>query len=414
VTLSDQIKTRASDLGFSKCGITRAEPLDLISRQRFLNWLENNLHGEMGYLNRAPEKRTDPRRVLDHASSIISVLINYYSPEKHSTNQQTGVISRYAWGRDYHLLVKQKLRDLDEFLSSLTTHHSSLFYVDTGPVLDKWWAERAGLGWIGKNTNLITREMGSWVFVGEILTTLKFEESEYDLPFEHPLQGSSTTSHHPKKASGSQLLKTPARETRKTFCGSCSQCLKVCPTRAIVAPYIVDARRCISYLTIELRGPIPRELRPLIGNRVFGCDDCQDVCPWNLFAVPTRQSDFQPADGNLAPQLAPLLSMSREEFNLRFKESPIQRARYTGFLRNVAVALGNSHSTTALPALIRALTHPDALVRRHAAWAIRELGTEEALRALQDHQPREKHLDVLEEIKWALSPGYEARSGDRR
>lgn len=411
--LSDQIKTRANDLGFAKCGITRAEPLDLISRQRFLRWLENNLHGEMGYMNRSPEKRIDPRRVLDHASSIISVLINYYSPENHSTDQQTGVISRYAWGRDYHLLVEQKLRLLDEFLSSLTPHHSSLFYVDTGPVLDKWWAERAGLGWIGKNANLITREMGSWVFVGEILTTLQFEQSEYDLPFEHPPQRSLKTDHRPEKASRSQLLRTPARETQKTFCGSCSRCLEVCPTRAIVAPYIVDARRCISYLTIELRGPIPRELRPLIGNRIFGCDDCQDVCPWNRFAVPTRQSDFQPAEGNLAPQLAHLLSMSREEFNRRFKESPIQRARYTGFLRNVAVALGNSHSTTALPALTRALAHPEALVRQHAAWAIREIGTKEALQALQDHQPRETHPDVLEEIMWALSPELPPRSGER-
>lgn len=399
MTLSAQIKSKAKQLGFARCGITRAGPLDPTSRERFLKWLEEKFHGQMRYMVRSPEKRLDPRVVLKGASSLISVLMNYFSPEEHSDHPETGVISRYAWGRDYHLTMKEKLIALNSFLSTLAPNQSSLGYVDTGPVLDKWWAEKAGLGWIGKNANLINREIGSWVFIGEILTTLIFDEAEYDPPIEPPKPkaigpaNNSSTSHRSTVSS-----KKNALEERKTFCGTCVRCIQVCPTGAIVAPYVVDARLCISYLTIELRDAIPRELRPLIGNRIFGCDDCQDICPWNRFAIPTSEPDFHPDEENLSPRLVELLSMSREEFHRRFKGSPIQRAQYAGFLRNVAVALGNSHSPTAVPALIRALSHEEPLVRQHAAWALGEIRTEEAQQALQIQLAKEVDPILRDEI----------------
>ena len=361
-------------------------------------------------MSRAPEKRIDPRVVLKHAQSVLSVLLNYYSPEDNRGDRQTGVISRYAWGRDYHLTIKRKLIDLEEFVSSLLPRASSLSYVDTGPVLDKWWAERAGVGWIGKNANLITTETGSWIFVGEILTTHSFEESDYDRAFQHPAIDRSKMRGDALLGSGAvrEVLANPDR-ARKTFCGTCTRCLEACPTRAIVAPFVVDSRRCISYLTIELRGPIPRELRPLVGNRIFGCDDCQEVCPWNRFAVPTDEPDFRPGAGNLTPRLTELMTLTPEEFDLRFRLSPIRRARYAGFLRNVAVALGNSHSTEAVPVLAWALSHPEPLVRQHAAWALGEIGAVEGMEALRVRHQEENSTAVIEEIVWALK-----RSGEHQ
>ncbi len=372
-----------------KCGIVRATPLDEISRERFLRWLEQHFQGEMHYMARAPNRRINPQEVLLGAKSLISILINYFSPEPQTQSPMEGVISRYAWGRDYHLVVQEKLRVFDNFLSEILNPYSSIFYVDTGPVLDKWWAQEAGLGWIGKNANLITPEIGSWVFVGEILTTAEFEPDDYDLPFRHP------------RVKVSENASTSA----PTFCGSCTQCMKACPTQAIVSPFVVDARRCISYLTIELRGSIPRDLRSLIGNRIFGCDDCQEVCPWNRFAVRTSEADFHPSSGNLQPRLTDLLHMSREEFNHRFKESPIRRAGYAGFLRNVAVALGNSHSPEAEPALVEALSHPEPLVRQHVVWALGEIRTKSALTAVQHRINSEDHPAVREEILTVLKTG---------
>ncbi len=353
---------------------------------------------------RSPEKRVSPEEVLNGARSLISVLMNYFPLEESNGSPRRGFISRYAWGRDYHLIVKEKLRRLEEELSSLFPGQSSLAYVDTGPVLDKWWAENAGLGWIGKNGNLITRELGSWVFVGEVLTTHEFDASDYDPPFRHPREKFAPPIHFERSGSmPSPESSAAASNTPRNFCGSCDRCLRVCPTQAIVAPYVVDARRCISYLTIELRGAIPRELRPLIGNRIFGCDDCQDVCPWNRFAVPSDEPDFRPASGNLHPRLRELLGISREEFERRFKESPIKRAKYAGFLRNVAVAMGNSHAAELAPALIGALSHPEPMARQHAAWALAEIGTDEALSALRKFRRTENHPEVLEEIDHGLN-----------
>lgn len=384
--LSEHVKSKAAALGFARCGITRVAPLDPASREKFLKWLEADFHGEMGYMEHALEKRINPGQVLDGARSLMTVLINYFTPHKHSSHPVTGVVSRYAWGRDYHLTVRNKLAELNSYLSSLVTSHSSLFYVDTGPVLEKGWAERAGLGWVGKNANLITPQIGSWVFIGEILTTIKFEEEEYDPPFVHPRQRTAS------------IARLHSSRENETLCGTCTRCIEVCPTRAIVSPFVVDSRRCISYLTIELRGAIPRRLRPLIGNRIFGCDDCQDVCPWNRFATPTSEPDFHPDVGNLFPRLVEWMRMTRDEFKHRFKHSPIKRAKYAGFLRNVAVALGNSHSEEAVPALTQALSHPEPLVRQHAAWALNEIGTDDARQALAGHRSKENDPTVLAEM----------------
>jgi epoxyqueuosine reductase len=234
--------------------------------------------------------------------------------------------------------------------------------------MEKIWGARTSLGWLGKHTNLITREQGSWFFIGVILLNL---ELEYD-------------------------------SQEDDYCGSCSRCIEACPTRAIVAPYVVDARLCISYLTIELRGPIPRALRPLIGNRIFGCDDCQEVCPWNRFAVPTPEREFWPRDGNVMPELASLVHLSNEEFNSRFRGSPIRRAKRDGFVRNVVVALGNSRRHEAVPALAQALKDNGALVRGHAAWALGQIGTLESRHLLELAAATETEPDVLEEVALAL------------
>jgi epoxyqueuosine reductase len=234
--------------------------------------------------------------------------------------------------------------------------------------MDKAWAHLSGLGWIGKHSNLITRDLGSWVFLGEIFSTLALEYDSED----------------------------------RNYCGRCRRCIDACPTEAIVEPFVVDARRCISYLTIELRGPIPRHLRPLVGSRIFGCDDCQDVCPWNRFAQPTLEKDFYPGEGLLTLILTELLQMREEDFRSRFKDSPIRRAQYQGFLRNVAVALGNSRDPAAVPFLIEALQHPSRLVRQHVAWALGHIGGMAALAGLREALGQESDEECLCEIQEAL------------
>lgn len=396
MTPSQQIKRRARELGFARVGIARADRVR--NADRFLNWLGHEFHGEMQYLARSPERRLDPRVVLNEAKSVISVLVNYYTPHPFSKDPRVGRISRYAWGRDYHRTLKDKLQQLADFIGSLDSRAQTLAYVDTGPVLDKVWAEESGLGWIGKHSNLITREMGSWVFAGEILSTVPLDP---DPLFEHP-KARNKSSSNDKKFHSEPALSEFATRAPATFCGTCTRCIEVCPTRAIVAPFVVDARRCISYLTIELRGPIPPAFRPLIGNRIFGCDDCQDVCPWNRFAVVTSDVDFLPHEGNHTPRLIDLMQMSREEFQRRFKDSAIRRAKYVGFLRNVAVALGNSRDPDAVSALTDALHHESSLVRSHAAWALGAIGGTEAKKALEDHRKHEHDSSVLGEIDLAL------------
>ncbi|MGH7769367.1 MAG: tRNA epoxyqueuosine(34) reductase QueG [Candidatus Binatia bacterium] len=369
VSLSANIKEEAQRVGFGLVGIS---PVAVPAHEEsFAKWLRKGLGGEMGYLNRTEELRRDPKKLVPWAVSVVSVGMNYFTPPPRPENPAgaEGWISRYAWGDDYHDLVKQKL---DLLLEEIRKIHSGPVegraFVDSGPVLERGIAGVAGIGWIGKNTHLISPQKGSWFFLGELFLSI---ELAYDRAI-------------------------------KDRCGQCDLCLKACPTGAFVGPYVLDARRCISYLTIELRESIPRHLRPLMGNHIFGCDICQEICPYNVKAKPTREAAFQPRDGLYAPDLIPLLSLTDEEFRRRFKGSPILRAKRRGFLRNVAVALGNLKSLEAVPALIQALQDEDSLVRGHAAWALGRIGTADSLKALEQRQAVEAEESVREEMSEAL------------
>lgn len=363
MSLTAEIREKVRELGFEQSGVARVGPLP---RSEFLGeWLARAYQGDMGYMARDPDRRSDPARYEPGAKSVVCVAQNYYTGPRPETGPADGVVSRYAWGRDYHDVLADRLGRLREFIASRGVR--ARLCVDTSAVLEKLWARAAGIGWQGKHTNLISKSLSSWFFLGEILVDAELEP---DAPFE------------------------------RDHCGTCSRCIDVCPTRAIVAPYVLDARKCISYLTIEHRGPIPLELRPLMGNLIFGCDLCLDVCPWNKFAQVTRDPAFEPRPDLSAPKLVEFLGMTDEEFRRRFKGSPILRAKRGGFLRNVCVALGNSGDRTAIAALAeKGLNDPDSLVRMHAAWALGRLGGIEALRARAAAEP---DASVREEISAAL------------
>jgi len=364
--LSSQIREEALRLGFFKAGIASAHPLSC--GNNFKKWLREGRHGAMGYLERQAAIRLDPARVLSSVRSIVVLAMNYCTGQALADSPLKGRISRYAWGGDYHAVVEARLERLLDFIRRRQPSVEGLRYVDTGPVMEKAWGAETSLGWIGKNTNLITRERGSWFFIGVLLLNLELEEDA----------GSAD------------------------FCGKCARCMQACPTGAIVAPYLLDARLCISYLTIEFRGAIPRRLRPLIGNRVFGCDDCQEVCPWNRFAVGTAERELTPAEGNLMPDLAPLIRMTPGEFKERFRASPVWRATRDGFVRNLAVALGNSGMNEAVPALEEAVRDKSPLVRAHAAWGLGQIASREACRGLRSALGQESDPEVFEEIHLAL------------
>jgi len=346
VTLEDQIKSKALALGFDLAGIASAEPL--ASFALFERWLAEGRHGEMGYLARNVERRSDPRRLLPGTKSLVVVACNYHAADPAPGTRQ-GRVARYALGDDYHEVIGGKLAALIEAVRALAPGAQAKACVDTAPVLEREMAQRAGLGWIGKNTMLLHRRFGQWLFLGEILLDV--------------------------------ALRPDAPETRDR-CGRCARCIAACPTRAIVAPRELDARRCISYLTIELKGAIPPKLRPLIGNRIFGCDDCLEVCPWNRFAQQAREPAFSPRADLTTPELIGLLELDKEEFRRRFARSPILRAKRRGLLRNVCVALGNARDPRAVPALKRALEDAEPLVREHAAWALERIGEPEAAREI--------------------------------
>ncbi len=368
--LSTRIKEEAQRLGFALAGIS---PVTLAPREEsFAAWLRKGLGGEMGYLKRTEDLRRDPKKLVPWAASVVSVGMNYFTPHarpKHAAGGR-GWISRYAWGDDYHDLVKQKL---DLLLDKIKEIHPGPLegraFVDSGPVLERGIAGVAGVGWIGKNTQLISPKKGSWFFLGELFLSL---ELAYDRAI-------------------------------RDRCGKCDLCLQACPTGAFIGPYVLDARRCISYLTIELKGAIPRHLRPLMGDHIFGCDICQEVCPYNVKASPAAEGAFSPRAGLHAPELIPLLALSEEDFRRRFKGSPILRAKRRGFLRNVAVALGNLKSEAAVPALTHALNDDEPLVRRHAAWALGEIGTGASRSRLAERLDLEPDPEVKEEIAAALA-----------
>jgi epoxyqueuosine reductase len=338
--LAQRIKAWGRELGFQQVGIADADLA--LAEKRLATWLRDGRHGEMGYMARHGTKRSRPAELVPGTSRVISVRMDYLPEAQERSRTVIGdplsaFVSRYALGRDYHKLLRRRLQRLAERMRGEIGDFGRRIFVDSAPVLEKPLAEKAGLGWIGKHTNLINASAGSWFFLGEIYT---------DLPL-------------PQDAPG------------RDHCGTCRACMEVCPTGAIVAPYVLDARLCISYLTIELDGAIPLELRPLIGNRIYGCDDCQLVCPWNRFARLCAEPYFTPRQGLDRAGLLELFSWSEPEFLKRTEGSAIRRIGHVAWLRNLAVALGNGPSSAVVVSALRTrLHHPSELVREHAAWAL--------------------------------------------
>ena len=303
---TNELKQQARSLGFDKVGVVPATALTA-EGERLQEWLSHNLHGEMNYMARNPEQRADPRLLLPSAKSVVCVALNYFNPEKHSDDPQSGKVSRYAWGDDYHDVLRAKLKALLAWITERAPNVEGKICVDSAPMMDKAWAVRAGLGWIGKHTNLITKELGSWVFLGELLLSV---ELDYDSRIE------------------------------ADHCGKCTACLDACPTGAFIAPYQLDATRCISYGTIELRAPqLPEPIQSNLAGWVFGCDICQEVCPWTRFAKETQEGRFAPRPGISELDLRALAVMTQEEFSARFRRSPIKRAKLAGLQRNAKAAL---------------------------------------------------------------------------
>ena len=346
--LAAAIKIWGRELGFQRVGIADIGLGEHEARLR--DWLAAGWHGAMDYMVRHGSKRSRPAELVPGTVRVISARMDYLPPETADPwrvlgRPDLGYISRYALGRDYHKVLRNRLQRLAERIAAAVGPFGHRVFADSAPVLEKALAEKAGLGWIGKHSNLLDRQAGSWFFLGEIYLDLP-------LPVDRP-----ATAH----------------------CGRCTACLDVCPTRAIVAPYRVDARRCISYHTIELRGPIPPEFRRAIGNRVYGCDDCQLACPWNRFARPAVEPDFRARHGLDAPGLVELFAWDEAEFLRRTEGSAIRRIGHERWLRNVAVALGNAPRSPAIIAALRErLNHPSALVREHVAWALAEQAGEMA------------------------------------
>ena len=330
------------ELGFQQVGISDINLAQ--AEDRLAAWLRKNFHGTMDYMHRHGVKRSRPDQLVPGTVRVISVRMDYL-PEAQDTSMQLldddtrAYISRYALGRDYHKVLRTRLRALARRIEERIGPFGYRVFVDSAPVLEKALAEKAGIGWIGKHTNVINRNHGSWFFLGELYTDLA-------LPVDQP---------------------------EDSRCGTCTACIEVCPTRAIVAPYVLDARRCISYLTIELKGAIPVEFRKAIGNRVYGCDDCQLFCPWNKFAKPTAEADFAPRHGLDSAELAVLFSWNKETWLQKTEGSAIRRIGFERWLRNIAVALGNAESTPEVVTALRARRHEKSeLVAEHVAWALEQ------------------------------------------
>ena len=358
-----QVVALARQLGFDLCRFAKAKAPE--HAVEFRDWLDRGDAGEMNYLARNSERRCNPRQILPDAKTVIVLALNYFqgarqtdsveagagpepvervSPAKATTEKiaadtaaTRGRIARYAWGVDYHKLIEKKLVVIDHFLRDCGGRQKC--YVDTGPMLERDYAATAGIGWHGKSTMLLNRDFGTWFFLAEVLTTLEFAPDT----------------------------------AQRNYCGRCTRCIDACPTGAITAPHQLDARRCISYLTIELNGSIPAELRPLIGDRIYGCDDCLDACPWNRFAKISRETAFTMRPEVAAMKLRDYLSLDDDKFRRLFRNSPIKRTKRRGLLRNVCVALGNVGTADDLPALERAAVDAEPLIAEHAQWAIHRI-----------------------------------------
>lgn len=349
--MSEPIRQRALELGFAACRFTTAAPPE--SAPRFLQWLAHGRHGGMAYLERKASQRAEPQQVLPGARSVVTLAVSYAGPgtaaaASAGSGRPRGLVARYARYADYHELIGDRLKLLAEFINQAGGPGTrSLCYVDTGPLLERDMAQRAGLGFIGKHTNLISRRLGNWLFLSEVITTLSLEP---DAP-------------------------------ERNHCGSCARCLAACPTAALRAPFELDARRCISYLTIELKGSIPLALRPAIGNRIFGCDACLAVCPWNRFAGQSALMNAHARADAASPDLLDLLALDAAGFKRRFAGTPLARTKRRGLLRNACVALGNTGDESALPALRQAAADPEPLIAEHASWAIEQIARRRAVRA---------------------------------
>jgi len=375
MSLKNEIAAEARRLGFNLFGVV--EPDAPPHYDVYERWLEQGNHGEMGYLDteRARKRRQDPKLILPECQSILVLGWPHTVPDlsphnfKNSHRNLSGHTASYAWGEDYHDVIPRRLKDLVDYIEKKVGHPiPNRWYTDTGPILERDLAQQAGLGWIGKNTCLINPQQGSFFLLAEILLGINIEP---DIPFS------------------------------ADRCGSCMRCIDACPTGCIQADRTIDATSCISYLTIELKGAIPRDLRNKIGSWVFGCDICQQVCPWNQRF--SYQENIYPEDISFKePDLISELAKSSQEFNRSFNGTPIKRAKRRGYLRNVAVALGNSGSTNGVPQLINSLNNdPEPLVRGHAAWALVKIGGEQAKRALENALSIEEDASVLEEIRFA-------------
>lgn len=365
--ITNSIKEYAYSIGFDLVGISTPDTYP--DNRYYKEWLQKGYAGEMNYLERNSFKKDDPSEVLTNIKSIITCAFNYNTDNPYSTeveNLQKGWVARYAWGEDYHNVLGEMLEKLRTYIDTLFEDKiNTKAYVDTGPVLEKVHGKNSGIGWIGKNTCLINQEIGSWLFLGEVLTDV---ELEYD-------------------------SSVPDR------CGTCTKCIEACPTDAIVEPYILDARKCISYLTIELKGVIPNDLRAGVENNIFGCDICQDVCPWNKKAPVTELLNFQPDENIYNPDLKKLLKLDVEGFKELFKNSPIKRSKRRGFLRNVLVAAANSKEKCFASEIADLLNDQEALVRAHAVWALWIIEGKDCLSKLNELYVRETDLTVLNELE---------------
>lgn len=374
---TEQIIAKALELGFDTAGVAPAEPAEHLPF--YIDWLANGYHGEQIYLSRPDRliRRQNLGLILPGVRSLLVVGLHYWPgpPPAEASDPARGRLAFYAQGPDYHHLMLPLLNQLLRFIQENSAESvQGRAYVDTGPLLERDHAQRARLGFFGKNCNLIQPRRGSWLFLGVLLLDIRL---------------------HPE--SSEHLTQTPS-------CGTCRRCQDACPTGAIVQPYTLDSRRCLSYFTTALHGVIPRESRPLMGNWIFGCDVCQAVCPWNRFARPSSfiRSDVARTIDQDYPRLLDLIQLSDSEFSRRFGHTPIGHIKRSRFLRNVAVAIGNWSSPEAIPLLVEALTEPTPLIRGHVAWALGQIGTKEARRSLEKALIRETESEVAEEIRCAL------------
>lgn len=345
--LKNQLIAKTRELGFSECRIARAGPASYADL--YQQWVAEGKHGDMAWMARNMEKRSDPRLVQEGARSVVVLALNYHQGDPKVTQEYR--IARYSLNLDYHDLITLKLKDLDQWLTLKGGFQR--YYTDTGPVLERNWASASGLGWGGKSTMQVHRRLGTWFFLAELITTLDLEPD------------------------------TPSKDS----CGKCNRCIVACPTQAITGPRKLDARRCVSYLTIENKGPIPEEFRQAIGNRIYGCDDCLVACPWNKFAVASQEAAFQARESIFSHTLRDFLGLTDDTFREVFAKNPIKRIKRPAFIRNVCVALGNVGKPGDLPALEDLSNDPHPLIAEHARWAVAEIRQRFGLSAGETAQP---------------------------